>query len=69
MLVFPFIALGAFGLSALVGVRTAAWVAVGLAVFVVAIFSITIAMCLAGSFAYEWFFAAKQRARRMVTRR
>lgn len=69
MLVFPFIAIGAFGLSALVGARTAAWVAVGLAFFVVAIFSMTIAMCLAGSFAYEWFFAVKQRWRRTETER
>lgn len=69
MLVFPFIALGAFGLSALVGFRTAAWVAVSLAFFVVAIFAITILMCLTGSFVYEWLFAAKQLFRRTMTRR
>jgi len=53
MLVMPFIALGTFGLAALVGVRTAVWVGVGLATFVVVIFLLIVAMCLVGSYAYE----------------
>ncbi len=64
MLVLPFIALGTFGLSAVIGVRRAVWAGVGLTAFVIAILSLIVAMCLVGSYGFEFFVRWRQRARK-----